>query len=520
MPFPPGHPLRGDTAAAAARLNSAPAGSILPESSRPVGHSHGPAQLEKLRSVKRTILIVDDDPAIRRVVKRHTERQGWQTLETACFKDAQKVLASGVSIHTVLCDVILPDGRGWELLDELEAGIDKPAMIVMTGDERVDHAVSALRRDATDFLLKPFSLSQLDDALARSCTEPPARRSLAREVTTNDRWRADNAPQILGTHPSIESMLEVARRVAESDSSVLVSGESGTGKELVARAIHMASKRRLCPLVTLNCAAIPESLIESELFGHVRGAFTGATMARQGHFVAADTGTILLDEIGELPMNMQSKLLRVLQEREVVPVGQQQSIQIDTRIIAATNVDLEQAIADGRFREDLYYRLNVIPIEIPPLRTRRSDIPDLITFFIDRYNKRRSSSVRGVDTGTLDRLRNYDWPGNVRELENTIERMVVLKGEGTLTPPDLPERLRGPSEPPAPDASVELPAEGIDFRNAVEAFECSLIRQALAQAAGNKSQAARLLNMRRTTFIEKLKRLSFPGLDEDPPSGK
>ncbi len=468
--------------------------------------------------MQRTILVVDDDPTIRRVIKRHIELQGWKILETECFKEAQKVLASGTSIHTVLCDVILPDGRGWELLDELAPGVDKPAMIVMTGDERIDHAVSALRRDAIDFLLKPFSLSQLDDALARSCTAQPARSSLAREVTTSDRWRADNAPQILGHHPSIQNMLEMVQRVAESDSSVLISGESGTGKELVARAIHMASKRRLCPLVTLNCAAIPENLIESELFGHVRGAFTGATMARQGHFVAADTGTILLDEIGELPMNMQSKLLRVLQEQEVVPVGQQKSIQIDTRIIAATNVDLEQAIADGRFREDLYYRLNVIPIDIPPLRARRSDIPELVTFFIDRYNQRRSSSVRGVDTETLARLRSYDWPGNVRELENTIERSVVLKGEGTIHPSDLPERLRGAEETPMPGASVELPAEGLDFRNTVDDFERQVIRQALAQTAGNKSKAARLLNMRRTTFIEKLKRLSLSDADGDEPS--
>jgi len=466
--------------------------------------------------VQRTILIVDDDPVIRKVIKRHIERQGWQTLETGSFKEAQKVLSSGVPIHTVLCDVILPDGRGWELLDKTEPGTDRPAMIVMTGDEQIDHAVSALRRDAIDFLLKPFSLSQLDDALARSCTAQPARLSLAREVTPTDRWRADNAPQILGSHPTIQRMLEMVRRVAESDSSVLISGESGTGKELVARAIHMASKRRLCPLVTLNCAAIPENLIESELFGHVRGSFTGATMARQGHFVAAHTGTILLDEIGELPMNMQSKLLRVLQEREVVPVGQQKSIQIDTRIIAATNVDLEQAISDGRFREDLYYRLNVIPIEIPPLRTRRSDIPDLVTFFVDRYNKRRSSSVRGVDAETLDRFRTYDWPGNVRELENTIERMVVLKGEGTLDQSDLPDRLRGPAEASLPSADFEMPAEGLDFRDAVDDFERRMIVEALSRAQGNKSRAARLLNMRRTTFIEKLKRLSPDDEGGDP----
>ena len=465
--------------------------------------------------MQRTLLIVDDDPTIRKVIRRHIERQGWKALETENFKEAKRILESGVAIHTVLCDVILPDGRGWELLDESEPGGDRPAMIVMTGDEQIDHAVSALRRDAIDFLLKPFSLSQLDDALARSCTAKPIRRSLAGEVTTIDRWRADNAPKILGKHPSILSMLEVVRRVAESDSSVLVSGESGTGKELVARAIHMASRRRLCPLVTLNCAAIPENLIESELFGHVRGAFTGATMARQGHFVAADTGTILLDEIGELPMSMQSKLLRVIQEREVVPVGQQKSIQIDTRIIAATNVNLEEAITAGRFREDLYYRLNVIPIEIPPLRARREDIPDLVTFFLERYNERRNASVQGVDAETLDRLRSYDWPGNVRELENTIERMVVLKGEGTIHPQDLPDRLHGSDASSREPTSVELPAEGLDFRSAVDEFERGLVREALSRCAGNKSKAARLLQMRRTTFIEKLKRLALADEDGD-----
>ena len=339
------------------------------------------------------------------------------------------------------------------------------------------------------------------------------RGSMAAFVKPIDRWRSDNAQQILGNHPSILRMLEMIRRVADTVASVLVTGESGTGKELVARAVHMASRRRHNPLVVLNCAAIPENLIESELFGHVKGAFTGATSTRQGHFVAADTGTIFLDEIGDLPLPMQSKLLCVVQEHEVTPVGQDRSIKIDTRIIAATNVDLEKAVADGRFREDLYYRLNVIPIEVPALREWQSDIPDLIACFIDRYNKRLGCAVTGLDRGVVERLQEYDWPGNVRELENTLERMVLFRSVGRLEIADLPDRLQAGADAGVPIGAATLPTGGLVLRDVVDSYEWSLIEQALSRANGNTSKAARLMNVHRTTLIEKINRLC-PDRDE------
>ena len=312
-------------------------------------------------------------------------------------------------------------------------------------------------------------------------------------------------------------MLKMMQSVADTSASVLITGESGTGKELVARALHTASGRRLNPLVTLNCAAIPEALIESELFGHVRGAFTGATEARRGHFVAAHTGSIFLDEVGDLPLAMQTKLLRVLQEKEVVPVGQSSTIAIDTRIIAATNVDLEKAVADGKFREDLYYRLNVIPIEVPALRDHRSDIPSLVDGFIERHNKRLGRSVSKMDADVLDCLEQHDWPGNVRELENAVERMVVLKGDGELNVSDLPESLRRASTRITGPLTPEIPDEGIKLRDAVESFEANLIEQALARADGNKAKAARLLNVSRTTLIEKIKRMNLSLPDDLSP---
>ena len=463
--------------------------------------------------MERTVLLVDDEASIRKNVRRTLEKHHWKVIEAASYAEAEAVLNSDVPLQTILLDLNLPDGLGWDLIEKVRGRPDRPALIVITGEGSIDHAITAVRTGASDFLLKPFTTSQLEDALARSCTERPMRGSMAAFVKPIDRWRSDNAQQILGNHPSILRMLEMIRRVADTVASVLVTGESGTGKELVARAVHMASRRRHNPLVVLNCAAIPENLIESELFGHVKGAFTGATSTRQGHFVAADTGTIFLDEIGDLPLPMQSKLLRVVQEHEVTPVGRDQSIKIDTRIIAATNVDLEKAVADGRFREDLYYRLNVIPIEVPALREWRSDIPDLIACFIDRYNKRLGCAVTGLERGVVERLQEYDWPGNVRELENTLERMVLFRSVGRLEIADLPDRLQAGADAGDPIDAATLPTGGLVLRDAVDSYEWSLIEQALTRANGNTSKAARLMNVHRTTLIEKINRLC-PDRDE------
>ncbi len=463
----------------------------------------------------RTILVVDDDPGIRRLLERHFKRIDWNVISAESCREAIQIIESDASIQAVLCDLILPDGLGWSLGDVLGSRADRPPLVFMTGEGHTDNAIIALRHGATDFLVKPFSLQQVDDAIARSLTQRPMRGAIAREVKPIDHWRCENAIEIIGNDSTTLEMLSMARRVSETDSSVLITGESGTGKELVARAIHFASSRRLNPLVVLNCAAIPETLIESELFGHERGAFTGAITARQGHFAAAHTGTIFLDEIGELPLAMQSKLLRILQEREVTPLGSSKSVAIDTRVLAATNIDLEKAVEDGRFREDLFYRLNVIPIEVPPLRDRRSDIPTLAACFIDRYNKRLGCSVTGFAPGVLDELKDYDWPGNVRELENTIERMVVLQGNNLLGEAGLPARRREPKKGPKPTHTAVLPHEGVVLRDAVDAFERSLIQQALSRAGGNKSRAARILAVRRTTLTEKIKKLLPHSESED-----
>ena len=466
--------------------------------------------------MNRTALIVDDEPALRRILAKRLDRLDWKVIEASNCAEARALLSRENPIDAVLLDLNLPDGLGWELLEEIQQRADRPSLVVMTGEGCVENAVDALRRGASDFLLKPFSIDALDDALNRSRVSGMRSARGPRRDRPIDLWRREHAPQALGENPKMLAMFEMVRRVAKTDASVLLTGESGTGKELVARAVHVGSRRRSNPLVVLNCAAIPETLIESELFGHAKGAFTGATTASPGLFVAANTGTLFLDEIGELPLNLQSKLLRVLQEREVVPLGDHRPVPIDTRIIAATNVDLERAVEDGRFREDLYYRLNVVPIEIAPLRERADDIPMLVEHFVQRANRRLGAQIETLDPSVTDCLSRYSWPGNVRELENTIERMVVLKGEGALDLSDVPESLRGPLEVESliDGAPLRLPNDGLVLREAVEDFERGLIEQALDRAGGNKSHAARLVHCNRTTLIQKIKKL-LPGREAE-----
>jgi transcriptional regulator with GAF, ATPase, and Fis domain len=287
---------------------------------------------------------------------------------------------------------------------------------------------------------------------------------------------------------------------------VLIYGESGTGKELVARAIHYNSYRQDKPLIPINCGAIPGELLESELFGYEKGAFTGATALRLGRFELANGGTVFLDEIGEMSPALQVKILRVLQEREFERVGGTRTIKVDVRIIAATNKNLEELVANNRFREDLFYRLNVIPINLPPLRERKSDVPLLVTYFIERFNAEKKRQIEGIDAVALDRLVQYHWPGNVRELENLIERVAILKGKGFITLEDLPEKLV-PTSADGVVPAVDIPSDGIDFDGAVQAFERHLLSKALERTHGVKSKAAELLQMNRTTLVEKVKKL-------------
>lgn len=457
------------------------------------------------------VLVVDDEGDIRTVVRRVLSKgTSAPLLEAGSVAEALAHLRAH-EVAMLFVDLGLPDGPGFEVIDAALAQGRDVAIVVMTGAADIDLPISALRRNVTDFLLKPFSRDALLQAWARmverrrevtrSRPAPRPRPSKATEV-----WRETHARDFVGEHSSLERIFGTIERIADTDATVLVLGESGTGKELVASAVHSASQRR-GSFVTLNCAAIPENLMESELFGHVRGAFTGATGARNGCFIEAQGGTLFLDEIGEMPLALQAKLLRALQEKRIRAVGDDRERSVDVRIIAATNRDLEERVEAGLFREDLLYRLSVIPIELPPLRERRSDVPLLVRHFIASANEARGRSVEGITSEALDLLGAYGWPGNVRQLRNLVERMVILKAEGWIEPADLPARVRASGVQTQGESSEpQLPETGIDLRDAVERFENSLILQALERTGWNKNQAASILQINRTTLVEKLKK--------------
>ncbi|MBL8942815.1 MAG: sigma-54-dependent Fis family transcriptional regulator, partial [Myxococcales bacterium] len=444
--------------------------------------------------------------------------------------------------------------------------------IMMSAEGTISHAVEAIRLGATDFLVKPFELDQLHELVRRvlGARSPAARNERDPRLL----WRDKFAPDLIGEAAVLREVFLVLERIAHTDCTVLILGESGTGKELVARALHEASQRVKKAFVPVNCGAIPETLIESELFGHAKGAFSGASSSRDGRFAVADGGTLFLDEIGEMSLAVQVKFLRVLQEQEYVPVGETRPRKCDVRIVAATNRNLEEMAEAGTFREDLYYRLNLIPLHLPPLRERRDDIPALLRHFLDLQTKRRNSRVGAIGDEAMDALCRYAWPGNVRELENAIERMTLLhSGNGVLTVADLPAKILrearrdlvaltavdldpaasspegriepsassprmrladdGPVAPAVPSpidlvdsvpivlsphprvlAAPEdflLPDEGLDLRRSVEAFENNLIDQALARTGGNKNQASMLLGLNRTTLVEKLRKRTRRG---------
>jgi DNA-binding NtrC family response regulator len=426
-------------------------------------------------------------------------------------RDATEALAivSSDPIDLVLADIRMPGINGLELVRQVhEINPDLPC-IVITGFGSPESSVEALRAGAFWYLEKPFEQANLDvirrlvDQAIEHGRLKAENRALQSELRSKYRFES-----IVGTSPALRDVLDVVAKVADTESTVLVSGESGTGKELFARAIHYNSRRADRRLVTVNCGAIPEELLESELFGHVRGAFTNAVSHRDGRFTVANGGTIFLDEIGDMSPNLQVKLLRVLQEKSFEPVGSSKSEVVDVRVIAATHQDLEQRIREGLFREDLYYRLNVIPIEVPPLRQRGEDVILLAQYFLELMRSERGSKVDSISPEALALLASYHWPGNVRELENLIERLTVLCGEGEITADDLPSSLLQPhtSETPAP----VLPDTGLSFRDEVDRLESELIRQALRKTNGNKNQAAQLLGLNRTTLLEKIKK---KGLD-------
>jgi DNA-binding NtrC family response regulator len=379
----------------------------------------------------------------------------------------------------------------------------------MTGYGTIDTAVRAVKSGAFEFITKPFDMEHMLTVVRKALESRPHRHSEG-ETTRPLRGRP-RLEQPVGASPQMRDVLNFVEKVADSDSTVLIQGESGTGKEMVARMLHQSSLRRQGPLIPVNCGAIPENLLESELFGHEKGAFTGAAHLRLGRFELAQGGTIFLDEIGELSPALQVKLLRVLQERAFERIGGTKTIHVDVRIIAATNQDLERAVQEKRFRQDLYYRLNVIPITIPPLRDRRGDISDLIAHFIERFNRSKRTAITGCSDEALVHFRNYAWPGNIRELENMIERLVVLKKSGSIEAADLPDHLlqQMPQTDGAKDQFIRFNDQGINLTYAIEQYENRLIVEALRQANGITSKAAQLLQLNRTTLVEKLKRKGF-----------
>ncbi len=459
-----------------------------------------------------TILIVDDEVAVRKALEKFLTSLNYQVLTASDGEEALNLIQQE-TVDLALVDLVMPKMDGIELIHRMKRLYPHIIPIVLTGFGTITTAVEAMKAGAYHYLTKPFDLDDIASLIATALEHRQLKQEnieLKRQV--REKYRFEN---IVGSSDEMMEVFDLVEKVADTDSTVLILGESGTGKELIARALHYNSRRRDKPLITVNCAAIPEELLESELFGHVKGAFTGAVANKPGRFDAADQGTIFLDEIGDISFKLQVKVLRVLQEQRFEPVGSSKTHQVDVRIIAATNQDLERAVKEKRFREDLYYRLNVIPVHIPPLRERKSDFPLLVKHFVDKFATSSGHRISGMTEEAMEALRHYHWPGNVRELENLIERAVVLKAEGKIDLNDLPEKVVGAGAVPraatAVPGGIEIPNGGVSFKGAVSDFENLLILKALEKTGGNKNKAASLLKLNRTTLVEKIKKKQLEG---------
>ena len=454
------------------------------------------------------LLIVEDEASLREITAERLSEHGYlvtqaDTGETACS------LLADFAFDIVITDLRLPGMDGMAVIEKARELYSEIIAVVVTGYGTVPDAVAAIKRGASDFVTKPFQFDHLLHILASTLEQ---RRLKSENAYLRSQLQQGYGFQdIIGQSPAMLKLFKVLETVSNTTSTILLTGETGTGKELVARAIHHNSSRAQERFVPLNCGAIPETLLETELFGHVKGAFTGAIANRAGRLEQADRGTLFLDEIGTMSANLQSKLLRVLQEREFERVGDAQSTKVDVRFIAATNSDLAEMIELGRFREDLFYRLNVIPIHLPPLRDRREDVPLLVQRFINKLGQKQEparANIR-ISQEAMRRMMAFDWPGNIRQLENTIERVLVLTpGQSQIDISDLPLELQETNRVTT-SSGVSLPESGIDLQNYLRNLERSLLGLALERTGGNQNKAAELLNIKRTTFIEKTKRLSL-----------
>jgi len=447
---------------------------------------------------KAKILAVDDEPNIRRSLEMILSAAGFAVEEAASAKEAEQKLAQQ-NYDLMLLDIVMPEMDGLEFLKRLRDLPARPIVIMVSGNATIENAVAATREGAYDFIEKPVSKDKLlltiKNALAqKQLVEENAR--LRREISSGF--------EMIGDSAALKKIHEQVARVAPANTRVLILGESGTGKELVARAIHEASERAGRPFIKVNCAAIPEDLIESELFGHEKGAFTGATATREGKFQQAHQGALFLDEVGDMSLKAQAKVLRVLQEGEFERVGGSQTLRVDVRVIAATNKNLEAEVKAGKFREDLLFRLNVVPIYIPPLRERKEDLALLMQRFTAHYCKENGFRLKTFSPEAMERLREYHWPGNVRELRNTVERMVIMTPGEHITPSDLPLVLQTP-------ATNKLGAfqPGVTLRDIRDRIERDYIQSCLAATNGNMSQAADLLGLERSNLYKKMKALGM-----------
>jgi DNA-binding NtrC family response regulator len=451
-----------------------------------------------------SILLADDEEKILKTLGRALRDDGHEVVTAGNAREAARCLSER-AFDLLVIDYLMPDRTGLDVIRDMAATTpesERPAIVMMTAHGSIESAVEAMKLGARDYLQKPFEVEELLVLARRSLEDQRARTGLRYLISERD--AEFDHYGIIGRSRPIRDVISRAELVAESKSTVLLTGETGTGKELVARAIHARSAQRSMPMIKVNCAAIPETLLESELFGHVRGAFTGATFTKKGRFALAEGGTIFLDEIGTISLSVQAKLLRVLQDREFEPLGAERTQRVDVRVIAATNRDLRQLVADGRFLEDLFYRLNVIPIEMPPLRERREDIPMLVDHFVRRFSERTGKPITGVDESAMTELTRYEWPGNVRELENTIERAVVL-----TTGPLLTDRTVWLMSATSTPASAAVPS--LKLHQNLEWAERETMRRALEQARGIKKEAAELMGISQRALSHYLAKYRIDG---------
>jgi two-component system response regulator HydG len=432
------------------------------------------------------ILVVDDSNATRAVLRRNLEAEGYRVQTAASVLEALEVLRK-TSVDLVITDVKMPRVSGLDLVREVRDNFKTTEVMVITGYPNVDGAISSLKHGATDYLTKPFTDAELTTAVRHALDKLALRRTPAGEASPPTGWQG-----LYGESPGMLQLREQIRRASKGHATVLVTGESGTGKELVARAIHYESERAAAPFVAVNCGAIPQDLLESELFGHVKGAFTGAAETRAGYFITADGGTVFLDEIGETSPAMQVKLLRVLQDKQVSMLGSTRPRAVDVRVIAATNKNLEQLVRSGSFREDLYFRINVLSLLVPPLRERGSDILELTRHFVRKFSAEYGRAAPTLSDRVLEIFQSYPWPGNVRELENAIQRLIVMTDGDSVDAADLPPLMRFTAGP------VEE-----DLTRTLAQVEAEYVRRVLASVGGNKSRAAKILDVDRKTLRSK-----------------